>query len=159
MQGGSYRRIFLCHLINLSCTVSRMHHHLWLCSDAHLDLDWWLAFLPTWNGTSHILETSWFTSSSMALLTDASGTLGWEAYWSGNWIQTHWSPDQIDKNITCKELFATVSPVNTWGHQWPRKKVLVHCDNQAVVEIWKKGTTKCSEVMTLVRILYFCAAQ
>ena len=51
-------RIFLRCLINLSCTVSRMHHHLRLCSDAHLDLDWWLSFLPTWNGTSHILETS-----------------------------------------------------------------------------------------------------
>ena len=32
-------RIFLHHLIDLSCTVSCMHHHLRLCIDAHLDLD------------------------------------------------------------------------------------------------------------------------
>ena len=95
----------------------------------------------------------------MTLFTDASGTLGWGAYWSGNWIQAHWSPDQMDKNITWKEVFAIVSAVNTWGHQWPCKEVLVHCDNQAVVEIWKKGTTKCPKVMALVRILYFCVAQ
>ena len=36
---------------------------------------------------------------------------------------------------------------------------MVHCDNSAVVDIWKKGTTKCPEVMALVRMLYFCAAQ
>ena len=35
----------------------------------------------------------------------------------------------------------------------------MHCDNQAVVEIWKKGTTKYPEVMALVRMLYFCVAQ
>ena len=55
-------RIFLRRLIDLSCTVSRMHHRLRLCTDAHLDLDWWLAFLPTWSGTSYILESSWSTS-------------------------------------------------------------------------------------------------
>ena len=36
---------------------------------------------------------------------------------------------------------------------------MVHCDNSAVVDIWKKGTTKCPEVMALVCMLYFCAAQ
>ena len=149
-------RIFLHCLINLSCTVSHMHHHLRLCSDAYLDLDWWLSFLPTWNGTSHILETSWSTSPSMYLFTDASGILDWGAYWSGNWIQAQWSSDQMDRNITWKELF---SAVNTWSHQWPRNKALVHCDNQAVIDIWKKGTTKCPEVMALVCMLYFCAAQ
>ena len=51
-------RIFFCHLIELSCTVSCMHHHLRLCIDAYLDLDWWLAFLPTWNGTACILNTN-----------------------------------------------------------------------------------------------------
>ena len=136
-----------------------MHHHLRLCTDACLDLDWWLAFLPTWNGTSYILETNWSASPAMSLFTDASGSLGWGAYWSGHWIQAHWSPDQVNKDIVWKELFAIASAVNTWGNQWPRKKVMVHCDNSAVVDIWKKGTTKCPEVMALVCMLYFCAAQ
>lgn len=152
-------RIFLRRLIDLSCKVSRMHHRLRLCRDAHLDLDWWLAFLPTWSGTSQILESNWSTSPSMSLYTDASSTLGWGAYWSGHWIQAHWSQDQIGRDIVWKELFAIASAVNTWGHYWPRKKVLVHCDNEAVVSIWKKGTTDCSHVMALVRMLYFTAAQ
>ena len=113
-------RIFLRRLIDLSFTVLWMHHHLRLCSDAYLDLDWWLAFLPTWNGTSYILEASWSTSPSMSLFTDASGILGWGVYWSGNWIQARWSPDQIAWNITWKELFAIASAFNAWvisGHE------------------------------------------
>ena len=95
----------------------------------------------------------------MALYTDASGTLGWGAYWAGHWIQAHWLPDQIGKYIAWKELFAIASAVNTWSHHWPRKKLLVHCDNQAVVDIWKKGTTDHPQIMALVRMLYFCATR
>ena len=81
------------------------------------------------------------------------------AYWSGRWLQAHWSPDQIGRDIAWKELFAIASAVNTWGHHWPQKKVLVHCDNHAIVDMWKKGSTDCSQVMALVRMLYFCATQ
>ena len=35
----------------------------------------------------------------------------------------------------------------------------MHCDNQAVMDIWKKGTAKCPEVMAILRMFYFCAAQ
>ena len=81
------------------------------------------------------------------------------AYWDGHWIQTHWLPDQIEKDIAWKELFAIASAVNTLGHHWPRKKILVHCDNQAVVDIGKKSTTDHPQIMALVRMLYFCATR
>ena len=51
-----------------------------------------------------------------------------------------------------------VCAVNTWGHNWARRKILFHCDNSTVVSIQKKGSTRCKEIMTLVRILCFCAA-
>ena len=38
--------IFLCRLIDLSTTVKRLHHHIQFTTDAHLDLQWWLDFLP-----------------------------------------------------------------------------------------------------------------
>ena len=40
-------RIFLQRLIDLSYTVSRLHHHIRLNTEARLDLNWWLALLPT----------------------------------------------------------------------------------------------------------------
>ena len=72
-------RIFLHTLIDTSCTVSRLHHHISLTKEAHLDMYWWLNFLPQYkyNGTCCILQTQWTTSSAMDLYTDTSGIHGW----------------------------------------------------------------------------------
>ena len=45
-------RIFLRRLIDLSCSVTRLHHHVRIIMEARLDLQWWLDFLPEWSGTS-----------------------------------------------------------------------------------------------------------
>ena len=39
-------RIFLCRLINTSCSVSCPHHHIRPTKEAHLDMYRWLNFLP-----------------------------------------------------------------------------------------------------------------
>jgi len=52
-------RKFLRRLLDFSCKLKRMHHRCRLTTEAFLDLDWWLAFLPTWSGTSYILESNW----------------------------------------------------------------------------------------------------
>ena len=36
---------------------------------------------------------------------------------------------------------------------------MFHYDNQAVVSIWKAGSTKAKEIMALVHLLYYCAAK
>ena len=38
------------------------------------------------------------------------------------------------------------------------RKLLVHCDNHAVVDIWSSGTSRSPELMVLVRRLFFVAA-
>ena len=154
-------RIFLCKMIDLSCSVTRIHHHirLILTKDAQLDMYWWVNFLPQWSGTSCILQTKWTTTISMNLYTDASGILGWGAYWSGRWLQAHWSLNNCKKDIVWKEIFAIAAAVNSGGHYWRQKKVLFHCDNQSVCDIWRRGSSRPPEVMALVRMLYFCAAK
>ena len=107
-------RIFLRRLIDLSMTVKHLHHHIRISRDAQLDLVWWYDFLPSWSGSSLILDTHWTTSSDMKLYTDASGTEGWGAFWSDRWLQARWSPTQADMPILWKELFAIVSAVNSW---------------------------------------------
>ena len=151
--------IFLRRLIDLSCSVTRLHHHIRITNEARLDLQWWLNFLPGWSGTSLILDSEWTISSAMHLFTDASGSKGWGAFWSNKWLQAKWSSEQAMHDIVWKELYAIVCTVNTWGHNCARKKILFHCDNSTVVSIWSKGSTRCGELMTLVRTLYFCAAR
>ena len=151
-------RIFIRRLIDLSTTVRQLHHHIRLTVDARLDLQWWLTFLPHWSGRSLILDSHWTLNTTMQLFTDASGNEGWGAYWSGRWLQDHWSPEQLEMNIAWKELYAIVVAVHTWGNFWQRQKILFNCDNHTVVDIWEKGSTKSPEIMSLVRLLYLCAA-
>ena len=145
-------RIFLRRLIDLSCSVFRIHHHIRLTKEASFDTSWWLNFLPQWNRTSCILQTDWTAAPSMTLYTDAS----WCPYWSGKCLQARWSLDDCSKDIVWKELFAIAATVNPWGHLWQQKKMLFYCDNQSVCEIWHKGSTKSPETMAL--LYYFCAA-
>ena len=135
-------RIFLRRLVDLGTMVPKLHYHLPLTAETKLDLQWWLNFLPQWSGKSLILQSNWFHSDSMQLYTDASGTQGWGAYWSGRWLQHRWSPAQHLMNIAWKELFAILPAVHSWGTHWIRQKIVFHCDNQAVVDIWEKGTTR-----------------
>ena len=58
-------RIFLCRLIDLNCSVSKLYHHIRMRNEARLDLLWWSDFLPSWSGTSMILDSKWTFSSAM----------------------------------------------------------------------------------------------
>ena len=74
LQSVTSRPHFLWRLINLSTTISKLHHHIPLTAKAKLDLHWWLDFLLQWSGNNLILQTNWLHGESMQLYTDASGT-------------------------------------------------------------------------------------
>ena len=45
-----------------------------------------------------------------------------------------------------------------WGRRWKKSAILVHCDNQAVVEVVNAGSSRDSEIMHLLRSLFFVSA-
>ena len=49
-------------------------------------------------------------------------------------------------------------PCRVWGPRWSQRKLLVHCDNTAVVAIMSSGTCRDQHAMALVRDI-FSAAQ
>ena len=156
-------RIFLRRLIDLSTHVRALHHHLHLNSQARADILWWHTLLPTWNGSAPILEPTWSSSSSLHLFTDASATHGFGAYYNGSWFRGPWLPHQQTDSaagisITWQELYAIVVATMAWGHLWSGRRILFHCDNLAVVEIWRRHSSRVPAIMCLVRKLYFVAA-
>ncbi len=86
----------------------------------------------------------------MNLFTDASSLIGYGAFWNGHWLQQKWSPAN---SIQWKELYAILMACEVWGPSWHRKRVLFHCDNQAIVHLWKSGLPQ------LMRALFFVAAK
>ena len=62
------RRLFLRRLIYLSTTAHKLHHHIKLNAEACEDIQWWLDFLPTWNGTSVFPDDNWTSPSDLLVI-------------------------------------------------------------------------------------------
>ena len=43
-----------------------------LNKEAQADIQWWISFLPSWNGTANFLEQEWTDADSLQLYTDAN---------------------------------------------------------------------------------------
>ena len=111
-------RIFTRRLIDASMTVARYHHCIHLNREIRADLQWWLDFTSEWNSQSFFLQDHWTLSPRFHLFTDASGTLGYGAYWDGQWLRGNWQQHQNGRTIEWKELFAVVIAAMAWGHAW-----------------------------------------
>lgn len=156
-------RIFLRRLIDLSTYADAPHHHLYLNSVAKANIRWWRELVPSWNGTAPILELNWTLSNSINLYTDASAKHGFGAFYNGAWLRGPWLQHQQINNspkisIAWQELYAIMVAAMAWGHLWYGQRILFHCDNLAVVDIWRKHSSKIPYIMCLIRNLYFIAA-
>ena len=68
--------------------------YITLNKEAQADIQWWISFFPSGNGTANFLDQEWTDADSLQLYTDASGRLGFTAYWAGEWIRGDWLPHQ-----------------------------------------------------------------
>ena len=89
---------------------------------------------------------------------DASGALGYGAYFKGHWFRGDWAPEQALNPVTgisiaWQELYVIVLAALVWGPQWGQKHLLFFCDNEAAVQAINSGTAKCPHLASLMRTL------
>ena len=153
-------RTFLRRLINLSTTVSKLHHHITLNVDARRDIAWWIEFLPKWNGHSLVYDIHTTLATDLHLFTDASN-VGFGIIYHQRWIAQTW-PLCIANNtmysIDFRELFAIYAAVATFSHEWVGKRLIFHTDNLTITQAWQKGTSKSTSLMPLIRTMLMNAA-
>ena len=97
-----------------------------------------------------------FTSSDQALLfTDASGSIGFAGILGKEWFALRWDsvPDSDQFQIAIKELFPIVLALEIWGKSLENNKILFLSDNEAVVHVINKQSSKEKTLMKLVRRL------
>ena len=154
-------RIFIRRLVDLATTARTLSHRVNLSQDTRADIEWWQHVLPLWPGKSYFLTTLWQLSPEIQLFTDAAGSHGFGACWNGQLLCGHWLERHQQKSfsIVWKELYAIVIAAAIWGSKWTEKRLLFHCDNHVVLDIWRQKTTKDKHIMQLVRSLYFIAAR
>jgi hypothetical protein len=99
------------------------------------------------------------------LFTDSAGgqNRGFGIYFQGKWAQKCWpklwEEMGILKDITFLELFPVVVALCIWGEQLKNKKIIFNIDNQSVVHIINKKSSKSVRVMSLVRHLVLSTLQ
>ena len=142
-------RLFPLHLVNLSTTVRKLHHHVSLNGEARANIIWWDSFLPYWNCVAMFLDPEWTSADSLQLFTDASGSLGFGAYFNGAWFWGDWQPHQRLplRSIQWQELFAIMASASTWGHHWSGLRIHFHCYNLPIVQAWVRQPTTYPDLM------------
>ena len=83
-------------------------------------------------------------------------TLGYGAVFQHHWLYGVWGEDFIENNspsIEFLELYTLCAAVLTWGEILTNVRIVIFCDNEAVVNIVNNMTSKCTRCMNLVRIL------
>ena len=90
--------------------------------------------------------------------TSKNKEFGIGAVFGTKWIFGQWETGYIEKydlSIEYLELFGLVAAILTWGnsHQLCNTKVILYCDNSAVMEMVNNLTSKCKNCMYLLRLL------
>ena len=152
-------RAFLRRLIDLTVNETHANARIRIGRGAREDIKMWIAFLRRFNGTSMFLDEQWLSNSTLELFTDASGSIGFGAYFQGRWANGLW-PQWVanaSHSIAFVELFPVVVAMDLWGHHWRNMKIKLWSDNKAVVCILNKQTSPCPDIMQLVRKLVLLA--
>lgn len=152
-------RTFLRRMINLLSRAAHPTHHIRLTASFKKDVQWWMKFLPDWNGCSFFHDDQWILSTSLQLFTDASRD-AFGAYFMGDWLMGSFKCHKIplSRSIAFKELYAICAALSAWAYKLSSKNILFHCDNMSVVHILTTGTSKCNHIMSLVRYLFYVCA-
>lgn len=150
-------RAFLRRFYDAMAGVNKSYHRVRISGAVRLDLGIWQIFLEQFNGVTYIPPDSWLDSSTIQLYTDSAGSpeLGCGCFLNGEWSffqwPEQWHSEQIMKDITFLETVPVVLALCLRGNQLQFMKVLLRIDNEALVTLINKQTSKSKRLMQLVR--------
>ena len=150
-------RAFLRRCFDAMIGIKKPYHKLRITAAIRLDLSTWLTFLDSFNGVAYIPSDTWFHSDILELYTDSSGSMvhGCACFLRQEWAffpwPESWCLEEIMKDITFLEMVPVVLALFLWGEQLSYKNVVLHIDNEALVYVINKQTSKSKRLMQLVR--------
>ena len=138
----------------------KSHHHVRLTGEMKSDLAMWLKFLrqPMVMSRPFIDLNKELEADVLDMYSDASGNpeLGFGATCYESWMYGKWEHgfvNRFEPSIEYLELFGLLAGVLKWGYRFRNKRIVLFCDNQAVIEMVNNTTAKCKNCMVLIRLL------
>ena len=139
--------------------ILKPHHHIRISEEHRLDLLIWKQFLSSPdNYYRPFMESVAINAQEIDMYSDASGNyqLGFGAYCGCEWTFGQWDQtfcDRVQPSIEYLELFAVLVGVLNWIWRFKNRRIVLFCDNEAVVHMINNSTSKCKNCMVLMRLL------
>lgn len=149
-------RTFTCRIYGLMSGVSKPYHFVRLTREIHSDLQMWLKFLNEFNGTTKFPDLHWESDKNLHFYSDSSGSVGCGVIFGSSWSYLCWPEEWntvMRNDITFLEFVPIVLGFYLWSDKFQNKKLILHVDNLALVEILNQKTSKNKRVMTFMREL------
>ena len=121
--------------------------------EAKRDINWFLKFLPTFNGITFFDERS--VDGSIEL--DAS-LQGLGAVWGNQVYALDVTLGYLDFQIVHLEMLNILVALRAWGSQWLHKRISIACDNETVVYVLNLGKTRDLILAAIFRNIQFFLA-
>ena len=137
------------------------HHHIKLTEEHKLDLVIWKQFLEHPQIVARPFmdfNTAVLTLVDIDMYSDASRNfkLGFGAYCGTEWTYGQWDARFMEicqPSIEYLELFGVAVAILNWIKLFKNKRIILHCDNEAVVHMINNTSAKCKHCMILLRLI------
>ena len=152
-------RTFTRRMYQYGTNLTKPHHHLPVNQELKMDLNMWWTFL---NHASvyarpffHFQEV-YYTPQQFSSDASRNPLLGCGGICNTDWYMQQWDYDFMEKyepSINYLELYALTVAVKLWIGNFNNQNITIFCDNQSVIHMVNKGTSKCRQSMVLIRYL------
>ena len=156
-------RAFLRRFYDRLMGIKKTFYKVRISASLREDMYMWISFLVNHNGITYIPDQKWLDSDTLLLFTDSYGSesLGCGCSFANEWAffqwPLEWSGAALFSDMTFLEMVPVLLAIMLWGPNLQGKRVLFNIDNQALVSILNKQTSKSSRVMLLLReFVLFC---
>ena len=141
------------------------HHHVYLNAQFILDCKVWKVFLDKasnvrlcWPFMDFNSQAKTYQSTSFHSDASKNKRLGIGPVFDNEWIQGLWPENFIRGNnpsIEFLELYALMVAIIAWQDDWKMSntRIILFCDNQAVVHMVNNSGSMYSQCMKLIRII------
>ena len=127
------------------------------------DLEWFRSLWATHNGVFLVPEEEWKSAAQIDLWTDASlwgfGVVVRLPDGTVEYLTGEWGTLGEGLSINALELLAVLIACEQYGHLWSRRKIRMHCDNQASCFTLSSGASRSATMMVAQREIALVAAR
>ena len=150
VRGG---RVYLRRILDLMRPLKHNRHKLRASSGMLADLRWWRKFLVRFNGKRVIFRPRRTFVAAVDACTTGGGIVFQDDWQYINWGQDF--PYLSSCHINVKETAASLLALKRWAPLWSDSQVVIWSDNQTAVACINKGSSKSSEIMALLREIFW----